>query len=257
MRAAAIRKALYAKAVAEDQQRLADLLGFETEHRLVAIRELVAQSLVIRPDHQPVHAYAAVQGIRARIDAAAREACGHDASLGRETGVERLGHGAELRHEPAGHAGCDRQGMAGLLRREGEDARRRGRGADRADRRRWRASPRCGAPGSPLPYAPEDLEAGDIGVDAVRARGAFLLRQSKDRGDQHRGRVRLSWIEIVVEVERMRGRAVDEGGPRGSQRHAGPIALHGPEPQAATVAKTRRTAPSTAPRSATPAMSTN
>jgi hypothetical protein len=60
----------------------------------------------------------------------------------------------------------------------------------------------------------EDLEAGDIGVEALAARASLLLRKRKDGGGEDGGGVRLGGIEIVVEVERMGGRAVDERGPR-------------------------------------------
>ena len=89
----------------------------------------------------------------------------------------------------------------------------------------------------------EDLQAGDIGVEAGAARGALLLGQREDGGGEHGGGVRLGRIEIVVEVERMRGGAVDQSRPGRGEPRAGRSRSTGPRPSSFTVSNTRRRRP--------------
>jgi hypothetical protein len=60
----------------------------------------------------------------------------------------------------------------------------------------------------------EDLQPGDIGIEARLTGGAFLLGDGQDRWREHGGGMRLGRIEIVVEIERVRGGAVDQRRPR-------------------------------------------
>ena len=198
----------------EDEQRLADVVRLEAQVLAVLdMGEAVAQLLVIGADHQPVHAGRAVQSGEAGVEAAAGEAGGEHARFGGEAGVERLGHGSELRHEARRHAGGERDGMSGLPRVEPQQPRAGGGGADRADGG-------GGVPAAvamhrvhPLADPAEDLQAGDIGVEAGPAGGAFLLGQREDGGDEDGAGMGLGGIEIVVEVERVGGGAVDQGRP--------------------------------------------
>ncbi len=138
--------------------------------------------------------------------------------------MERLRLGAELRHEAGRHARRQRQRISRLLRGQAQQPRAGGGGADRAH----------GGGGVPaavavgrvhaLAGAAHDLEPRDIGVEAIGARCALLLGEREDRGDEHRSGMRLCGIEIVVEIECVRGGAVDQRRP--GRRQPGAEAEH-------------------------------
>ena len=103
---------------------------------------------------------------------------------------------------------------------EPEQARAGGGGADRADRGGGVPAAVAVRRVHALADAAEDLQAGDIGVEALPAGRALLLGQSEDGGGEDGGGVRLGRIEIVVEVERVGGGAVDQRGPGSGERDA-------------------------------------
>ena len=178
----------------------------------------VAQRLVIGADHQPVHPRRPVQSGAPGVEPGAGEAGRQHAGFGGEAGMERLGHRAELRHEARRHAGRDRHRMGRLLRIQLQQPRARRRRPDRADRRGGVPAPVAVHRVHPLADPPEDLEARDISIDTVPPRRPFRLGQRKNGGNEHGGRMRLGRIEIVVEVERMRRRAVHQRSPGWRQR---------------------------------------
>ena len=161
-----------------------------------------------------------VERLEAGVDAGAGEAGGEHARLGGEAGMDGLVMVPNCDMKPAGHAGRDRDRIAGLARRRAEQAGAGGGGADRADRGGGVPAAVAVRRVHALADPAEDLQPGDVGVEAVAARGAFLLGQGEDRRDEDGGGVSLGRIEIVVEVERMGGGAVDQGRPGRGERGA-------------------------------------
>ncbi len=109
--------------------------------------------------------------------------------------------------------------MRGPARVELQQPRAGGGGADRADRGGGVPAAVAVRRVHALADPAQDLQPGDIGVEAGAARGVLLLGQREDGGGEHGGGMGLGGIEIVVEVERVRGGAVDHGRPgRGEAR---------------------------------------
>ena len=177
------------------------------------MRQPRAKLFEVRADHQAVHPRGAIERGKTGIDAVSGQARRQDSGLRRKAGVNGLGGGAELRHEPARHAGRDRQGESRLALFEPQQARASCRRADRADRRGRVPSPVAMRGVQALADASHDLQPGDIGVEAVKARCLLLLGQGQDGRHQHRAGMGFRRIEIVVEIERVRGRAIDECRP--------------------------------------------
>ena len=258
MGAAADREALHPETAGEDEQRLADAGGFEAEILAVLdMGERVAELLVIGADHEAIHASRSVERVLAGVDPGPGEARRHHSGLGGEAGVERLRHRAELAHEAGRHAGRDRDRVGRRLGVERQQPRAGGGGTDRADRRG--GVPAAVAVGRvhALADPAENLQAGDIGVEALPARRALGLGQREDGGGQDGGGVRLGRIEIVVEIERMGGGAVDQSGPGRGQ--PGGLQDRGRRAGAPvrTVSSTASVAGSTAPAMVTPSTSIN
>ena len=64
-----------------------------------------------------------------------------------------------------------------------------------------------------------------FGIDGLRSGVALLFGERRDRRPQDRRRMRFGRIEIVVEIERMRDRPVDQRRPRRCE--PAPFAKHG------------------------------
>ena len=146
----------------------------------------------------------------ARGEAVAREQRGEQAVARAMTDMQRLRHGAEVGLDAGGERGRDRKRGCGLRPVEPHQVARRRGGAEHAEGR------------GRMPAlvvvvkvdAERDLalgfEAGDIGRDEVAAAGAGLSREREQRRQDRRRRMAAQGVVAVVEVERVRGGAVDQ-----------------------------------------------
>ena len=109
---------------------------------------------------------------------------------------------------------------------------------------------------TPWPTRPRIWRPDDIGIEALPARCAFLFGKGEDRGDEDGAGMGLGGIEIVVEIERVRGGAVDQRGPGGGEGGV-PCRLRWPRrsPRARLSSNTLRVTGSAAPGMATPIVS--
>ena len=148
--------------------------------------------------------------VHAGGEAGLGEARRHDAGVSGFAGVERLGHGAEIRHQAGTLRGAERDRLRGLFGVQTAQAGAGRRGADGT----------VEAGGVPAllvqqaAVATEQLRpgfvAGDVGDDHVGARGVQGFGLGQDGGDQH-GAGMAAQADVVV-VERVGGGAVDPGG---------------------------------------------
>ena len=133
--------------------------------------------------------------------------------------MERLGHGAEIRHQPGTLRRAERDRLRGLFRIQPSQRGAGGGGGDRAeDAGRVPALAVMRAEVARHQLGP-DLVAGEEGGHHVAARAAQALRLGQNGRHQHRARVAAQ--RNVVVVERVGGRAVDPGGFRRGRRAAG------------------------------------
>ena len=203
MRAVAQRILLHAEALAEDRP-VASGLG-----RRAAVD--VALGRDGREEAQRM-----LQRVRRGREAGGGKARGDDAGMRRASGVERLGHGAEVGDEAGALRGAERNRGGGLV---GVEAAQRGAGRGRADG----AEDARGVPAllvvlvgiAALQVGPH-LVARDVGRRHLRA--ARLQRLALRQDGRHQHRARMAAQRHIVVVERVRGRAVDPGRLR--RRHA-------------------------------------
>ena len=126
--------------------------------------------------------------------------------------VQRLRHGAEVRLDARGERRGERERHAGLVRVQSHQSRRRRGCAEGAERRG-----RMPALGVVMEVDGErdlgfDLESRDVGEHEVATRYAKLVGERKERRQHRYGRMSTHRVAAVVEVERVRGRAVHVSG---------------------------------------------
>ena len=129
--------------------------------------------------------------------------------------MKRLGHGAEISHQPAGHAGCNRQRVACLRLRQTVQI-------SHGSSSGYAAKNAGGVPAlqvvlirlSGKQFGP-DLIAHHIGTQCLKARNIQQMAFGQDGRHQHRAGVRRHGH--IVKIKRMRRDTVDAGGLCGWQ----------------------------------------
>ena len=167
-----------------------------------------------------------------------------DAVSRRQPRVQRLHHRPEVFLEAGRLGRGNRERVPGRAGVETEQARRGGRRADRAERRRAVPAALIVARVHRAAQPPFELEADDVGVEQRAAGRARDFRGGQRRGDERRARMRQRHEAHVVVVERVRRGAV---GQRGVARARAQRACR------ARGTGRRRPAPRRAARSARPA----
>src|SRR5690606_71339 len=157
-------------------------------------------------------ALGAVEHVLARGEAARREPCRAQPVLGRTSGVQRLAHGAEHRLEPGRRGAGDTERARRRRRIEAEHPRARRRRAEGAERAGGVPAAGIVAVAHGGAEAAFDLDPGDEGGEQRLAVEALPLAEGEGGRHHRHGRVPGHHAEHVVEVERVRGRAIDEGG---------------------------------------------
>ena len=140
------------------------------------------------------------------------QAGGHDAGMGGFAGMERLGHGAEIRHQAGGLRCAEGDGDGGFLGVQLAQLGAGRGGADRAIKPGGMPALLVQQPGVAAEQFSPGLIAGDVGGDHVGAGGAEMFGLGQDGGDQD-GAGMAAQGDIVI-VQRMGGGAVDPGGFR-------------------------------------------
>ena len=181
--------------------------------RPVEIRDRRLQPLARDACEERDEAALALVGIRRGGDTGLGEDSRRDPVLGREPGMERLRHGAELALGAGGETGGEAERGGGLRGVEAEQP-----GASRS--RRGRPQGRRGVPAlevvghvQRLAEPGHDLDAHDERIHAGRAVGAAFLTQRKQGGHQYGADVGVADLQHIVVVERMGRRAVDQRSP--------------------------------------------
>ena len=176
--------------------------------RRLAQRRLGVQVVALRGGE----ALIAFQRIGAGGKALGGQPGGAQAVLRGRAGMQRLAHGAEIGLQPGGLGGGDAEGDGELLVAQAQHAAGRGGGGEGADRagdveallvvagRHQAADPARG------------FVAGDEALDEKLARGLRLLAERQQGGDDRDRRMAAHGEIDVVVVERVAGRAVDQGG---------------------------------------------
>ena len=160
-------------------------------------------------------ALVAFERIAAGGEALGGEAGGAQAVLGRGAGMQRLAHRAEVGLQAGGLRGGDAEGDGELLVAQAEHAAGRGGRGERADRA-GDVEALLVVAGRDEPADPAGgLVAGDEALDEQAARGLHLLAERQQGRHDGHGRMAAHGEVDVVIVERMAGRAVDQGGGRG------------------------------------------
>ena len=181
--------------------------------RPVEVRNRRLQPLVRDACEERDEAPLALVGVRCGGDTGLGEDSRRDPVLGREPGMERLRHGAELALGAGGETGGEAERGGGLRGVEAEQP-----GASRS--RRGRPQCRRGVPAlevvghvDRLAEPGHHLDAHDERIHAGRAVGAAFLPKRQQGGHQCRTDVRVADLQHVVVVQRMGCRAVDQRSP--------------------------------------------
>ena len=165
----------------------------------------------------------AVDRLGVRREAPHREPRREQAALGGVSGVERLGHRAEVRLETAGLGRRQAQGVGELLVAGAQQVAGGGRGAVDPDRRG--RVPALDVRGWSYERSDSRLhfDADDERDEQALARGPHLLRLRQDGRKHGHGGMTAHHAVRVVEVERMAGGAVEQ---RGDARRAVEVRAH-------------------------------
>ena len=158
-------------------------------------------------------ALGAFQHVAPAGEAARREPGRKQAVIGRLAGMERLAHRAEHRFQPRRLGAGDAERNAGGVRVQPHQMRAGGGRAEAADGAggvKAQTVVMAGFQGDA--EAAFQLVAGHEGGDHRRPRGSPLLRQRQQRGQDGDARVAGHRQVHVVEIERVRGRAIDQRG---------------------------------------------
>ena len=131
-----------------------------------------------------------------------------------ESGVKRLGHGAEIAPQTAGHRGGDPEGRAGLGNVKPKRLGQRAQGTEGPQGARTVKTALVVTNRNALGDSGADFDPNHVGLDEIAARHASARQIRHQRGDDDGAWVCRHHGEHVVEIERMPEGTVDERGHR-------------------------------------------